>query len=85
MPDLFLDENDSQNSQLTATIDDEFLNPSLKVRDLNGQIDWITTQRKVEYVGKIKTIKERLKFTHNGGTQWHFDAQREIQDGVKAD
>lgn len=33
--------------------------------------------------GEIKTIKEKLKFTHNGGTQWHFDAQREIQDGAK--
>lgn len=57
MPDLFLDENLDTNSQMMATIDDDFLNPSLKVRDLNSQIDWIATQRKVEYVAKILELR----------------------------
>lgn len=57
MPDLFLDDSETVNSQMTATIDDDFLNPGLKVRELNSQIDWISTQRKVEYVAKILELR----------------------------
>jgi len=32
--------------------------------------------------GEIKIFKNKLKFTHRGGVQWHREAHRHIQDGV---
>ena len=35
--------------------------------------------------GNIKTFRDKLKFTHNGGPEWHKEVHRHIQDGVVAD
>lgn len=57
MSDLFLDESLSPGQNTVATIADDFLNPVLKVRELSGQIDWIATQRKVEYIDQLLVLK----------------------------
>lgn len=57
MSDLFLEDEPSQNLTAVATITDEFLDPNQKVQTLGSQIDWIATQRKVEYIDTLLKIK----------------------------
>jgi exodeoxyribonuclease VII large subunit len=54
MSDLFFEEK----TNATTTIESDFLDINAKVKDLGGQIDWVFTHRKKEYVAEILALSK---------------------------